>query len=102
MSTLRKEYWDTTNAYIIAQYERAADLLNNLSSSIASSNAELATAKLSAATKWSSSSSSSSTPMTWQDYLAVQDYIDKIKSNGWLTDESEWDIVETSDPNLNK
>lgn len=94
MSTLRKEYWDTTNQYIIAQYERANDLLNNLSSSIASSNAELANAKLSAATRWSGSSSGS-TPMSWQDYLALQDYIDRVR-NGENVEEDPDSIVEKS------
>ena len=103
MSTLRKEYWDTTNQYIIQQYERANELLNNLSSSIASSNIELANAKLSAATRWSGTSSSwTETPMTWQDYLAVQSYLDQIKSQWWDIDEVSDSIVETSDPNLNR
>lgn len=60
MSTLRQEYWDTTNTYIISQYQRANDLLNSISASIAQSNIELAWTKLSnSLSKWSSSSSSS-------------------------------------------
>lgn len=61
MSTLRKEYWDTTNAYIIQQYQRANDLLNSLSQSIADNNAQLASLKLTNSLRWSSSSGSSST-----------------------------------------
>ena len=95
MSTLRQEYWNTTNQYIIAQYERANDLLNNLSSSIAAANAELAQAKLAWVTKWWSSSWGSS-PMTWQDYLAIQDYIDQLKGNWNNVVGDEGDIVETS------
>lgn len=58
MSTLRQEYWDTTNAYIISQYQRANDLLNSISASIAQSNIELAWTKLSNSLKGSGSSSS--------------------------------------------
>ena len=47
MSTLRQEYWDTTNQYIISQYQRANDLLNAISKSIAEVNAEIAGSKLS-------------------------------------------------------
>lgn len=46
MSTLRQEYWDTTNTYIISQYQRANDLLNSLSKSIADNNAQLASLRL--------------------------------------------------------
>ena len=46
MSTLRKEYWDTTNQYIISQYQRANDLLNSVSKSIADNNAQLASLRL--------------------------------------------------------
>lgn len=35
MSTLRKEYWDTTNQYIIEMYKRANDLYNNVALSVA-------------------------------------------------------------------
>jgi hypothetical protein len=35
MSTLRKEYWDTTNQYVIDLYKRAADLYENVASSAA-------------------------------------------------------------------
>ena len=35
MSTLRKEYWDTTNQYIIEMYKRAYDLYNNVALSVA-------------------------------------------------------------------
>ena len=56
MSTLRQEYWDTTNTYIISQYQRANDLLNAISQSIAQSNLELNNARLSNSLKWSSSS----------------------------------------------
>lgn len=58
MSTLRKEYWDTTNQYIIQQYQRANDLLNTISQSIANSNIEIASAKLGKLTGWNGSNSS--------------------------------------------
>ena len=35
MSTLRQEYWDTTNQYVIELYKRANDLYNNVALSVA-------------------------------------------------------------------
>lgn len=103
MSTLRQEYWDTTNAYIISQYQRANDLLNSLSQSIASSNIELANAKLTRATAWWGSSSAwGNWYMTWQDYLALQNYLDGVNYPTGVDTEDGWDIVETSNPNLNR
>lgn len=64
MSTLRQEYWDTTNQYIISQYQRANDMLNALSQNIASSNVELANARLNASlSRWGGSSN------PWQSTL---------------------------------
>ena len=59
MSTLRKEYWDTTNQYIISQYQRANDLLNSIGSDLTNQYVQLASARLSAKTSWGWSSSSS-------------------------------------------
>ena len=56
MSTLRQEYWDTTNQYVIQQYQRANDLLNSISQSIAGNNIQLAQAKLNSILGWSSTS----------------------------------------------
>lgn len=36
MSTLRQEYWNTTNQYIIDLYKRANDMYNNVAQSVAS------------------------------------------------------------------
>lgn len=101
MSTLRQEYWDTTNAYIISQYQRASDLLEWVSQSIAASNIELANAKLSRATAGSGWSSGGNGYMTWQDFAALQNYFT------WLTPSSNnndnaWSQPEISDPNLNR
>lgn len=71
MSTLRQEYWDTTNSYIISQYQRANDLLNSISASIAQSNIELAWTKLSNALKWSWSSTSNNAQFNrWPEFNA--------------------------------
>lgn len=72
MSTLRQEYWDTTNTYIISQYQRANDLLNNISASIAKSNIELLWTKLNQSLTWSKSSSSSSSSAdlnVWNSFI---------------------------------
>ena len=36
MSTLRKEYWDTTNQYVIELYKRANDMYNSIAQNLAS------------------------------------------------------------------
>lgn len=46
MTNLRQEYWTTANTYIISQYQRANDLLNAISESIAQSSANIQAAKL--------------------------------------------------------
>lgn len=57
MTNLRKEYWDTSNDYIISQYERANDLLNTIEENIAAQSAQIQAARF----WWSSSSSSKGT-----------------------------------------
>ena len=95
MSTLRKEYWDTTNQYIISQYQRANDLLNNLSQSIASSNIELAQTRL-------KSSLGGSSKTTTQDPLNQWIQLQMMKEL-WI--DTKWsednDSYAHSDDNLN-
>lgn len=81
MSALRKEYWDTTNEYIINQYQRANDLLNNLSTSLAKDNIDLANLRLSTRLSgsgswgwWSSSAGTPSTPVDWVTYALNPDW----------------------------
>ena len=62
MSTLRKEYWDTTNQYVIDLYKRAADLYENVASSAANDLRDWNA--LRAKWLWWSSSSSTSDPET--------------------------------------
>ena len=94
MSTLRREYWDTTNQYIIQQYQRANDLLNSLSQNIANSNIQLAQARLWGSGWWWSSSNG------WYSYLdaLTQAYLMKEL---WLTDDTESNGIH-SDDNLNQ
>lgn len=93
MSTLRREYWDTTNQYIIQQYQRANDLLNSLSQNIANSNIQLAQARLWGSWWWSYSNS-------WYSYLdaLTQAYLMKEL---WLTDDDEGNGIHSND-NLNE
>lgn len=83
MSALRKEYWDTTNEYIINQYQRANDLLNNLSTSLAKDNIDLANLRLSTSLSgsgswgWSSSAGTPSNIITdanWNRYQVNADW----------------------------
>ena len=89
MSALRQEYWDTTNQYIISQYQRANDMLNSLSQNIASSNMELANAKLSASLSRGSGSSK------WN---SVYDYMVQNAENqqNTTTQQDDWQSVVVS------
>ncbi len=58
MSTLRKEYWDSTNQYVIELYKRANDLYNNVALSLGSDLSNLNQLRLSSKWSWGSSSSS--------------------------------------------
>jgi hypothetical protein len=50
MKALREEYGNTQNQFVISQYERANDLLNALSTNLAQTQANIATARLQQAT----------------------------------------------------
>ena len=62
MSTLRQEYWDTTNQYIIEMYKRAYDLYNKVALSVAS---DLDSYNQLRASSWWSSSGSSILDSLW-------------------------------------
>lgn len=74
MSTLRQEYWDTTNQYIIELYKRANDMYNAIAQSAASDLREYNNLRLS---RWSSSTS-------WLHY-----------DINWNLVNSNWEIVMT-------
>lgn len=84
MTALRQEYWDTANAYIISQYERANDLLNAISQNIATTNANIATAKLST---WGWGNQTKETTLEdlwkkfeWMNWQAKKEY---LKTDEW-------------------
>lgn len=82
MSTLRQEYWDTTNTYIISQYQRANDLLNSLSKSIADNNAELASLRLtSSLSRGSGSNSATSSIDNLIRWDITMDQIEQMYNN---------------------
>ena len=58
MTALRQEYWETQNAYVISQYQRANDLLNDLSKNLAQTQASIASARMQQAISASSKSQS--------------------------------------------
>lgn len=104
MSALRKEYWDTTNEYIINQYQRANDLLNNLSTSLAKDNIDLANLRLSTRLSgsgswwWSSSVGTPSTPKTvtvdWVTYTLNPDW---TITTSWLQSEEQSSAITDPD-----
>lgn len=95
LSTLRQEYWDTTNAYVISQYQRLNDMLEAMANSIASTNSEIATAKyMPKTTSWGSSSSSSTTSTTnLTDYVDAYGKAQAYALGKWMNWDkmSEWD-----------
>jgi hypothetical protein len=94
MTALRQEYWDTANAYIISQYERANNLLNAISQNIASTNANIATARLSAWGGWwqqQQNEDAFPTNGTWlQQTNWLADHRDNL--NVTIEPNSKWDI----------
>jgi hypothetical protein len=93
MTNLRQEYWDTANAYIISQYERANNLLNAISQNIASANANIATARLSAWGGWQKQQNEDVFPEngTWlQQTNWLADHRDNL--NVTIESNSKWDI----------
>lgn len=107
MSSLRQEYWDTTNTYIIGQYQRANDLLNSLSKSIADNNAQLASLKLTNSLKWSSDNSTTAlldSLIRWdismekiQELFGTNDTNDNNNNNN-NNNNSNWTNYRTSEP----
>lgn len=94
MTTLRQEYWDTANTYIISQYQRANDLLNTISESIASTSANIATARLSA--WWGGGWQPQ--PERWWDKLSTKEKLDLLRKNGyniwnWIDTTNRWDLL---------
>lgn len=82
MGTLRQEYGNTTNQYIIDLYKRANDLYNNIASSatadIDSYNQALATAQWTSSSKWQS--------MTLEDYATWVNYL----VSAWKITKEQW------------
>lgn len=60
MSTLRQEYWDTTNQYIIDLYKRANDMYNSVAQSAAQDLNQYNQLRATAGLGWSSSTTSTS------------------------------------------
>lgn len=78
MSQLRQEYGNTNNQYIIAMYQRANDLLNNINTSLASSQQQIANAQLAAKTAGSGSSWSNLNGISNMDL-----YKELLKQQAW-------------------
>lgn len=78
MATLRQEYWDTTNQYVIELYKRAYDLYNNVALSVAQDMMSYNQLRFSGS--WSSWGSS----ISWVDLLPR-----------WLTKNEKWEVVDS-------
>lgn len=98
MSALRKEYWDTTNEYIINQYQRANDLLNNLSTSLAKDNIDLANLRLSTSLSGSGSWGWSSSWWTGISYTPIWDWYYFGSDWNYYKAWADWNPVMVSKP----
>lgn len=108
MSTLRKEYWDTTNQYIIEMYKRAADLYEKTAMSALADINSYNQLQATASWSWGWSSSSSGNPI-------LDDIINKMNAKqslmnagyteeqadalvwGWATIDDKGNIVTVSE-----
>lgn len=103
MTKLRAEYGNTTNQYILAQYQRANDLLNKLSTDLASQYTNIGLARLQWTWSWSGSSSSSWTWIgswtgtwtgawtgagTWTWIPTTAEWVDAVNQNVAITSEN--------------
>lgn len=84
MSTLRREYWDTTNQYIIEMYKRANDLYNTVASSAMTDLSNYNKLRLSWGW-WGSSSSLSSVWLDPRDNKETSEDDDSKNPGGWMT-----------------
>ena len=97
MTNLRQEYWNTANTYIISQYQRANDLLNAISESIAQSSSNIAAAKLNVG-KSSSSSDDDEDSSVFPTNGTTQQKLTWLKNKWyyywyWLDKDKDWNIV---------
>ena len=83
MSNLRKEYWDTTNQYIIELYKRANDLYNNVAMSAAQDMDSYNKLRFSSTGSWSSSSSNSNWISLWT-------------LPSWLSYDANWNVIDNA------
>lgn len=93
MSQLRQEYWNTNNQYVIAMYQRANDLLNTISNSLASANAEIEQLRLQnriagSGKSWWTWTSPFDWPYNLEEQITWttqnQDWTVTISTNKWL------------------
>ena len=93
MKALREEYWDTQNTYVISQYQRANDLLNALSTNLASTQENIMLSRLQQALN---SNGSSNRDLTQEVADALNRYVnwnstvrdDVLLSTAWYTQEA--------------
>lgn len=96
MTNLRKEYWDTTNQYVIDLYKRANDLYNTIAQNTASDIDNYNKALATPTSGWGSWWWTSSTTNILNRYNQLK--------NAWLTDDqimaqlwAEWYIATPTD-----
>lgn len=87
MSTLRQEYWDTTNKYVIELYKRANDMYNSIAQSVYNDINSYNQLKAKASASATASDKSGYYPMVmkdnnWKEYIS------------WVYSDKDWNMTE--------
>lgn len=87
MSTLRQEYWDTTNKYVIELYKRANDMYNSVAQSVYNDINSYNQLKAKASASATASDKSGYYPMVmkdnnWKEYIS------------WVYSDKDWNMTE--------
>lgn len=93
MTKLRQEYGNTTNQYILSQYQRANDLLNSLDADLKNqyTNLALATIQSSGSTWISTTGTGSSWPLVvWSSNDSINNIDTTNQWSWWAITTSEW------------
>lgn len=97
MTKLRQEYGNTTNQYILWQYQRANDLLNSLDADLKNQYTNLALARLQGSWSWWGSSNDSlnaflQSLVAWNSSDSVNNLDTNNQNNNWV-----WWYISTSE-----
>lgn len=126
MSTLRQEYWDTTNQYVIELYKRANDMYNTIAQSAAKDLIEYNNLRISSGSSWwvyydiywnqidenwriikrkseidkeiTASAPFKDSKWNWLFYVTHRDWTTGTVDSKWKTTNAQWDTASNTIP----